>query len=152
MKITMVTEARRLMRMARSRQRSLNKQIDALEKELLDRYNSHLSIDKIKNDKLNQITKQRDMWEQVIDWLDMQLTFLSTEQEECDGEHQESSIGESYQLTDQEKRELLSKLTPEMTREFSKAYADFIFRCEEIGIRVSGVSFYPEDKGKPQND
>ena len=145
----MVTEARRLMRMARSRQRKLEKEIKEFEKVIASGaiyFNPHES----KSEKIARLTKQRDMWEQVIDWLDMQLTLLSTQQEECDG--QESSIGESYQLTDQEKRELLSKLTPEMTREFSKAYADFIFRCEEIGIRVSGVSFYPEDKGKPQTE
>lgn len=151
MKITMVTEARRLMRMARSRQRKLEKQIKELEYKI--QYDArHLIIDKKKSDKYIILSNQEEIWEQVIDWLDMQLTFLSTEQEDCDGEPQESSIGESYQLTDEEKRELLSKLTPDMTREFSNAYADFIFRCEEIGIRVSGVSFYPDGKGKPQND
>lgn len=151
MKITMVTEARRLMRMARSRQRKLEKQIKELEYKI--QYDArNLIIDKKKSDKYIILSNQEEIWEQVIDWLDMQLTFLSTEQEDCDGEPQESSIGESYQLTDEEKRELLSKLTPDMTREFSNAYADFIFRCEEIGIRVSGVSFYPDGKGKPQND
>lgn len=151
MKITMVTEARRLMRMARSRERKLDKEINEFEKIIASGalyFNPHES----KSEKIARLTKQRDIWDDVIDWLDMQLTLLSTELEECDGEPQESSIGESYKLTDNEKRELLRKLTPEMTLEFSKAYADFIFRCEEIGIRVSGVSFYPEDKGKPQND
>ena len=145
----MVTEARRLMRMARSRQRKLEKEIKEFEKVIASGalyFNPHES----KYEKIERLTNQRYIWEQVIDWLDMQLTLLSTEQD--DGEPQESSIGESYQLTDDEKRELLSKLTPEMTREFSNAYADFIFRCEEIGIRVSGVSFYPEGKGKPKND
>lgn len=149
MKITMVTEARRLMRMARSRQRKLEKLIKPRADFII---NNAIHENEVKrcSERLDNLVKQRDIWEQVIDWLDMQLTLLSTEQEECDG--QESSIGESYQLTDEEKRELLSKLTPDMTREFSKAYADFIFRCEEIGIRVSGVSFYPDGKGKPKND
>ena len=151
MKITMVTEARRLMRMARSRQRKLEKEIKEFEKVIASGA-IYFSPHESKSEKIARLTKQRDTWEQVIDWLDMQLTLLSTEQEECDGEPNESSIGESYQLTDEEKRELLSKLTPEMAREFSNAYAEFIFRCEEVGIRVSGVSFYPDGKGKPQND
>ena len=145
----MVTEARRLMRMARSRQRKLEKEIKEFEK-VIASGDLYFSPHESKSEKIARLTKQRDIWDEVIDWLDMQLTLLSTEQD--DGEPQESSIGESYQLTDDEKRELLIKLTPEMTREFSNAYADFIFRCEEIGIRVSGVSFYPEGKGKPQND
>ena len=144
----MVTEARRLMRMARSRQRKLEKLI----KPRADFISNNAIHDNEVKRCSERLVKQRDIWEQVIDWLDMQLTLLSTELEECDGEPQESRIGELYQLTDNEKRELLSKLTPEMTREFSNAYADFIFRCEEVGIRVSGVSFYPEGKGKPQND
>ena len=151
MKITMVTEARRLMRMARSRQRKLEKLIKPRADFII---NNAIHGDEVKrcSERLDNLVKQRDIWEQVIDWLDMQLTLLSTEQEECDGEPQESSIGESYKLTDNEKRELLSKLTPEMTREFSSACAEFYYRCEKVGIRVSGVSFYPEGKGKPQND
>lgn len=151
MKITMVTEARRLMRMARSRQRKLDKEIKEFENVIASGV-LYFSPHESKSEKMARLTKQRDIWEQVIDWLDMQLTLLSTEQEECDGEPQESSIGESYQLTDEEKRELLGKLTPDMTRAFAQAYADFIFRCEQVGIRVSGVSFYPEGKGKPQHD
>ena len=147
----MVTEARRLMRMARGRQRKLEKEIKDFEKVIASGaiyFNPHES----KSEKIARLTKQRDIWDKVTEWLDMQLTLLSTLQEECDGEPQESSIGESYQLTDEDKREILGKLTPEMTREFSNAYADFIFRCEKVGIRVSGVSFYPEGKCKPQND
>ena len=149
---TIAIEAHRLMRMARGRQRNLIKQIDALEKELLDRYNSHLAIDKIKTDKLNRLTKHRDTWNEVIEWLDKQLTMLDAEQNGCTDNEEEINIGESYQLTDEEKREILGKLTPEMTREFSSACAEFYYRCEKVGIRVSGVSFYPEGKGKPKND
>ena len=151
MKITMVTEARRLMRMARSRQRKLDKEIKEFEKVIASGV-LYFSTHESKSEKIARMRHQADIWDKVIEWLDMQLTLLSTQQEECDGEHQESRIGESYQLTDEEKRELLGKLTPDMTRAFAQAYTDFIFRCEEVGIRVSGVSFYPEGKGKPQND
>lgn len=147
----MVTEARRLMRMARSRQRKLDKEIKEFEKVIASGA-LYISPHESKSEKIARMRNQADIWDKVVDWLDMQLTLLSTQQEESDGEHKESSIGESYQLTDEEKRELLGKLTPDMTRAFAQAYADFIFKCEAVGIRVSGVSFYPEGKGKPQHD
>ena len=149
---TIASEAHRMMRLALGRQRRLNKQIDALEKELLNRYNSHLAIDKLKTDKLNRLTKQLDIWGQVIEWLDKQLTMLDAEQKFDTDNDEEINLGESYQLTDEEKKELLSKLTREAKLEFSSACAEFYYRCEKVGIRVSGVSFYPEGKSKPQND
>ena len=149
---TIAIEAHRLMRMAISRNRRLNKQIDALENELLDRYNSHLAIDKLKTDKLNRLTKQRDTWGQVIEWLSKHLFMLDAEKKFDTDKEEEINLGESYQLTDEEKHELLSKLTREAKLEFSSACAEFYYRCEKVGIRVSGVSFYPECKSKPQND
>lgn len=148
----MVTEASRLMRMAQGRKRNLKKKIDALEKELLDRYNSHFPIDKIKTDKLNRLTNQLETWDQVIEWLTDMIAMLYEEQNGGTDNEDEVNIGESYQLTEEEKNELLSKLTREAKLEFSSACAEFYYRCEKVGIRVSGVSFYPEGKGKPQND
>lgn len=74
----MVTEASRLMRMARSRQRKLDKQIKDLEYKI--QYDArHLTIDKKKSDKYIILTNQYEIWDEVIDWLDMQLALLSTE-------------------------------------------------------------------------
>ena len=148
---TIAIEARRLMRMAISRNRRLNKQIKPIE-ERIEIDHRTFSINPKMFEKLNRLTKQRDTWGQVIEWLAKQLAMLDAEQEFGTDNEEEINIGESYQLTDEEKRELLSKLTPEMTREFSSACAEFYYRCEKVGIRVSGVSFYPEGKSKPQND
>lgn len=148
---TISIEARRLLRMAQGRYRSLNKQINTLN-EQIDQDGRFLIFDKQVYDKHAKLTKQRDTWEQVMDWLTNQLSLLDAEQIGITDKDEDINLGESYQLTDEEKREILGKLSPDMTRTFAQAYADFIFRCEEVGIRVSGVSFYPEGKGKPQHD
>ena len=148
---TIASEARRLLRMARGRERNLNIQINTLN-EQIDQESRFLIFDKKVYDKHAKLTKQRNTWEQVIEWLTKQLALLDEEQNGGTDNDEDINLGESYKLTDEEKREILGKLTPEMTRAFSQAYADFIFRCEEVGIRVSGVSFYPDDKGKPQHD
>ena len=148
---TISIEARRLLRMAQGRYRSLNKQINTLN-EQIDQDGRFLLFDKQVHDKHAKLTKQRDTWEQVMDWLTNQLALLDEEQNGGTDNDEDINLGESYKLTDEEKREILGKLTPDMTRAFAQAYADFILRCEEVGIRVSGVSFYPEAKSKPQND
>ena len=148
---TIASEARRLLRMARGIERNLNIQINTLN-EQIDQDGRFLIFDKKVYDKHAKLTKQRNTWEQVIEWLTKQLSLLDEEQNGGTDNDEDINLGESYKLTDEEKREILGKLTPNMTRDFAQAYADFIFRCEEVGIRVSGVSFYPEAQGKPKND
>ena len=97
---------------------------------------------------LEKRNKQLEQWVEVIDWLYQQIA----QTDEAVSSSENISIRFTNAMTDEEKREILGKLTPDMTRAFAQAYADFIFRCEQVGIRVSGVSFYPEDKGKPQHD
>ena len=70
--------------------------------------------------------------------------MLDAEQKFDTDNDEEINLAESYQLTDEEKHALLSKLTREAKLEFSSAGAEFYYRCEKVGLRVSGVSFYPD--------
>ena len=83
---------------------------------------------------LEKRNKQLEQWVEVIDWLYQQIA----QTDEAVSSSENISIGFTNAMTDEEKREILGKLTPDMTRAFAQAYADFIF--------------YPEDKGKPQHD
>lgn len=143
-----VSELRKLLRMAGSRRRKLVKDIESM-KDFLKTLPKALEYTRDEKTRyLEKRNKQLEQWVEVIDWLYQQIA--QTEEEVSSSEN--ISIGFTNAMTDEEKREILGKLTPDMTRAFAQAYADFIFRCEQVGIRVSGVSFYPEDKGKPQYD
>lgn len=143
-----VSELRKLLRMAGSRRRKLVKDIETM-KDFLKNLPKALEYTRDEKTRyLEKRNKQLEQWVQVIDWLYQQIAQTDDAVSSSDN----ISIGFTNAMTDEEKREILGKLTPEMTRAFAQAYADFIFRCEQVGIRVSGVSFYPEDKGKPQYD
>lgn len=143
-----VSELRKLLRIAGSRRRKLVKDIDTM-KDFLKTLPKALEYTRDEKTRyLEKRNKQLEQWVEVIDWLYKQIA----QTDEAVSSSENISIGFTNAMTDEEKREILGKLTPDMTRAFAQAYADFIFRCEEIGIRVSGVSFYPECKGKPQHD
>lgn len=143
-----VSELRKLLRMAGSRRRKLVKDIETM-KDFLKTLPKALEYTRDEKTRyLEKRNKQLEQWVEVIDWLYQQIAHT----DEAVSSSENISIGFTNAMTDEEKREILGKLTPEMTRAFAQAYADFIFRCEQVGIRVSGVSFYPEDKGKPQYD
>ena len=143
-----VSELRKLLRMAVSRRRKLVKDIDTM-KDFLKTLPKALEYTRDEKTRyLEKRNKQLEQWVEVIDWLYQQID----QTDEAVSSSENISIGFTNAMTDEEKREILGKLTPDMTRAFAQAYADFIFRCEQVGIRVSGVSFYPEDKGKPQHD
>lgn len=143
-----VSELRKLLRMAGSRRRKLVKDIETM-KDFLKTLPKALEYTRYEKTRyLEKRNKQLEQWVEVIDWLYQQIA----QTDEAVSSSENISIGFTNAMTDEEKREILGKLTPEMTRAFAQAYADFIFRCEQVGIRVSGVSFYPEDKCKPQHD
>ena len=143
-----VSELRKLLRMAGSRRRKLVKDIETM-KDFLKTLPKALEYTRDEKTRyLEKRNKQLEQWVEVIDWLYQQIA----QTDEAVSSSENISIGFTNAMTDEEKREILGNLTPEMTRAFAQAYADFIFRCEQVGIRVSGVSFYPEDKGKPQYD
>ena len=143
-----VSELRKLLRMAGSRRRKLVKDIETM-KDFLKTLPKALEYTRDEKTRyLEKRNKQLEQWVEVIDWLYQQID----QTDESVSSSENISIGFTNAMTDEEKREILGKLTPDMTRAFAQAYADFIFRCEEVGIRVSGVSFYPEAKCKPQND
>ena len=52
-------------------------------------------------------------------------------------------------MTEEEKQKALMAMTHESIEAFSKLYANFIIDCEAVGIRVTGVEFYPEKEVKP---
>ena len=143
-----VSELRKLLRMAGSRRRKFVKDIETMKDFLktLPKALEYTSDEKTRY--LEKRNKQLEQWVEVIDWLYQQIA----QTDEAVSSYENISIGFTNAMTDEEKREILGKLTPDMTRAFAQAYADFIFRCGQVGIRVSGVSFYPEDKGKPQHD
>ena len=135
-----VSELRKLLRMAGSRRRKLVKDIDTM-KDFLKTLPKALEYTRDEKTRyLEKRNKQLEQWVEVIDWLYQQIA----QTDESVSSSENISIGFTNAMTDEEKREILGKLTPEMTRAFAQAYADFIFRCEQVGIRVSGVSFYPE--------
>lgn len=143
-----VSELRKLLRMAVSRRRKLVKDIDTM-KDFLKNLPKALEYTRDEKTRyLEKRNKQLEQWVEVIDWLYQQIA----QTDESVSSSENVRIGFTNAMTDEEKREILGKLTPEMTMAFSQAYADFIFRCDDVGIRVSGVSFYPDDKSKPQND
>lgn len=143
-----VSELRKLLRMAGSRRRKLVKDIETM-KDFLKTLPKALEYTRDEKTRyLEKRNKQLEQWVEVIDWLYQQIA----QTDEAVSSSENISIGFTNAMTDEEKREILGKLTPDMTRAFAQAYADFIFRCEQVGIRVSGVSFYPDDKGKPQYD
>ena len=143
-----VSELRKLLRMAGSRRRKLVKDIETM-KDFLKTLPKALEYTRDEKTRyLEKRNKQLEQWVEVIDWLYQQIA----QTDDAVSSSENISIGFTNAMTDEEKRELLGKLTPDITRAFAQAYADFIFRCEEVGIRVSGVSFYPEGKGKPQHD
>ena len=140
-----VSELRKLLRMAGSRRRKLVKDIETM-KDFLKTLPKALEYTRDEKTRyLEKRNKQLEQWVEVIDWLYQQIANT----DEAVSRSENISIGLTNSMSDEEKRDILGKLTPEMTRAFAQAYADFIFRCEQVGIRVSGVSFYPEDKGKP---
>lgn len=143
-----VSELRKLLRMAGSRRRKLVKDIDTM-KDFLRTLPKALEYTRDEKTRyLEKRNKQLEQWVEVIDWLYQQIA----QTDEAVSSSENISIGFTNAMTDEEKREIIGKLTPDMTRAFAQAYADFIFRCEQVGIRVSGVSFYPDGKGKPQHD